>query len=98
MVIPCAYAASAASFLPFSIGVFDGADHVEGGFWQVIVLAVDQALEAFDGVLQVDELAGRAGEHFGHMERLREEALDFSRARDRHLVLFGEFVHSQESR
>ena len=57
---------------PFALldGFFDVADHVEGGFRQVVVLAVDQALEALDGVLQVDQLAGRTGEHFGDEERL----------------------------
>src|SRR5579871_1660848 len=58
--------------------LLDGADHVEGGLRQVIVFALDQALEALDGILQVDELAGRAGEHFGDMERLRQEALDLA--------------------
>src|SRR4051812_47699246 len=40
--------------------LLDGADHVEGSLRQVVVLAVDQALEALDGVGEVDELAGRA--------------------------------------
>src|SRR6185437_9966747 len=54
----------------------DRSDHVESGFRQVVVLAFDQTLEALDGVLQVDELARRAGEDFGDVERLRQEALD----------------------
>src|SRR3712207_9159656 len=51
----------------------DGADHVEGGFGEVVIVAVHNALEALDGVFQADQLAGRAGEHFGDMERLRQE-------------------------
>src|SRR5258708_40235758 len=66
----------------------DGADHVEGGFGQVIVFAFAQALEAADGVGEVDEHARRAGEHFGDVERLRQEALDFPRPGDGELVLF----------
>src|SRR5580693_7763146 len=51
-------------------GFVDGADHIEGGFRQMIVFAFDQALEAFDGILQVDELARRTGEYFGDEEWL----------------------------
>src|SRR5580693_7037623 len=67
--------------------LIDRADHVEGGLGQVIVFALDQALEAADGVGQIDEHAGRAGEHFGDMERLRQEALDLAGASDSELVL-----------
>src|SRR6516164_1096073 len=63
--------------------LLDGADHVEGGLRQVIVLTLAQALEAADGVGKLDEHAGRAGEDFGDMERLRQEALDLAGARDR---------------
>src|SRR3954447_18586188 len=49
--------------------LLNGAHHVEGGLRQVVVLTLDQALEALDGVLQRDELAGRAGEHLGDEER-----------------------------
>ncbi len=35
--------------------LFDGADHVEGGFREVVVLAGDEALEALDGVFERDE-------------------------------------------
>ena len=51
-------------------GLFDPADHVEGGFRQVVVFALDDALEAGDGVFDVDQLAGRAGEDFGDVEGL----------------------------
>ena len=62
---------------------FDAADHVERLLRQVVVLAVDDRLEAADRVLQRDVLARRAGEDLGDRERLREEALDFARAADR---------------
>src|ERR1051326_6772469 len=70
--------------------LLDGADHVEGGLRQVVVLALAEALKTADGVFERDEYAGRAGEHFGDVERLRQEALDFPRARHRELVLLGE--------
>src|SRR6185312_10021551 len=54
-------------------GVLDGADHVEGGFRQVVVLAVADALEALDGVFDRHQHARRAGEHFGDVEGLRHE-------------------------
>src|SRR5258708_28412243 len=68
--------------------LLDGADHVEGGLRQVIVFALAQTLEAADGVGEVDEDAGRAGEHFGDMEGLRQEALDLAGAPDGNLLLF----------
>src|SRR5579863_1027131 len=74
--------------LGFLDGFLDGADHVEGLFRQVVVLAGHDALEAADGVLQGHVLAGRAGEHFGHRERLGQEALDLARTLHRLLVLF----------
>src|SRR5258708_5213874 len=66
-------------------GFFDGADHVEGGLRQVIVFAIADRAETLDGVGEVDELSGRAGEDFGHMERLRQESLDLAGAGDRDL-------------
>src|SRR4249919_3155984 len=77
-------------------GFFDAADHVERLLRQVVHLAVDDRLEAADRVLQRNVLARRAGEHFGHVEGLREEALDLARARHRLLVLFGQLVHAQD--
>src|SRR5215831_1768914 len=76
-------------------GLLDGADHVEGGLRQVVVLAFAQPLEAADGVGELDEHAGRTGEHFGDVERLRKKALDLAGARDRELVLFRELVHAE---
>src|SRR5947207_8843717 len=76
-------------------GFFNGADHVEGGFRQVIVLAFADGTEALDGVGEIDELAGRTGEYFGHEERLRQEALDLAGAGHGDLVLFGQFVHAE---
>src|SRR3546814_3926163 len=59
----------------------DAADHVEGSFGQMVIFAIDHRLEALDRVFQLDELAGDAGEHFGHVEGLRQEALDLAGAR-----------------
>src|ERR1700754_1552788 len=71
--------------------LFDGADHVEGGFRQVIILAFAEIAETLDGVGELNELAGRAGEDFGDVERLRQEALELARARHGELVLFRQF-------
>src|ERR1700733_8724504 len=75
--------------------LIDVADHVEGGFRQVIVLAFTDGTEALDGVGQFDELAGRSCEDFGDEEWLRQEALDLARPGDGDLVLFGQFVHAE---
>src|SRR5258708_34328710 len=61
----------------------------------MIVLAFAKPAETLDGVGEVDELARRAGEDFGNMERLRQEALDLARARHRDLVFFRELVHAE---
>src|SRR6202171_2400635 len=73
-------------------GLFDGADHVEGGFRQVIVFAFANPTETLDGVGEVDELARRSRKDFGDEERLRQEALDLAGGGDGDLVLFGQFV------
>ncbi len=50
--------------------LFDGSYHVERGLRQVIIFAFAESLEAFDGVLQIDQLAGGTREHFRDVERL----------------------------
>ena len=52
------------------LGFFDRSDHVESGFRQIVVFAVDNRTEPFDGVFQFNILARRAGEDFRHEERL----------------------------
>src|SRR5947208_16936318 len=76
-------------------GFLDGADHVESGFRQVIVLAFADRAETLDGVSELDERALRPGEDFGDVERLRQEALDLAGAGHRDLVVFGPFVHAE---
>src|SRR5258708_37928412 len=75
--------------------LFDGADHVESLLRQMIVLAFAKPAETLDGVGEVDELARRAGEDFGSMERLRQEALDLARARHCDLGLLRELLHPE---
>src|ERR1700722_9864615 len=57
----------------------DAADHVERLLRQMVDVAVDDHLEAADGFLQRHVLARRTGKHFGHVGRLREEALALAR-------------------
>src|SRR5881392_1044500 len=73
----------------------DRADHVEGLLGQVIALSGHDHLEAADRLGQRHVLAGRAREHFGNVERLRQEALDLARAGHGQLVLGREFVHAE---
>src|SRR5690349_788202 len=58
--------------------VLDAAGHVEGALRDVVVLAVDDLLEALDRVGDRHVLALEAGELLGDEERLREEALDLA--------------------
>src|SRR6267143_3805441 len=63
--------------------LLDRADHVEGLLGERVAFARHDHLEAPDRVLQLDVLAFLSGEVLRHAERLRQEALDFPRARDR---------------
>src|SRR5204863_3272620 len=70
--------------------LIDRADHVEGLLGQRIVLPADDALEAADGVLERHDLAVLAGEHLGHVEGLRQEALHLAGTVHGELVLLGQ--------
>src|SRR5262249_52280465 len=72
----------AGELLGLGHGFLDGADHVEGRLRQMVIFAVAQTLEALDRIRQLDEHARPAGEDFGHMEGLRQEALDLAGAGD----------------
>src|SRR5947209_914422 len=76
--------------------VVDGALQQERGLRDVVVLALEDLLEAPDrlGDRHVD--AGGPGELLGDVERLREEALDAARAADDELVLVGELVDAED--
>ena len=76
--------------------VVDAALHTEGLLGQVVVLALDDLLEAAHRLLQRHELARDAGELLGHEERLRQELLDLAGPAHGHLVLVGELVHAQD--
>ena len=76
--------------------LLDRALHVEGALGDVVVLAVDDLLERAHRLLDRHVLARAAGELLGDEERLREEALDLARARDRLLVLVGELVDPED--
>src|SRR5690606_29900209 len=63
---------------------------------KMIVISSAKALEALDGVGEIDQLARRAGEDFSHEERLRQEAFDLAGAGHGELVFFRQFVHAQD--
>ena len=83
-------------FFAFFDGLLDRAYHVERGFWQIIILAFDNAFEALDRIFDGDEHARRAGENFGDVEWLREETLNLTRAGNGEFVVFRELVHAQD--
>lgn len=60
-------------FLGFLDRFFDAADHVERLFWQVVVVTVEDAFEASNGVFQGNVFTRGTGEDFSHEERLRQE-------------------------
>src|SRR5437868_14677382 len=73
----------------------DGADHVEGLLRQVVVLALEDLLEAAHGLVPGHVLALPAGEALGDAERLGQEALHLARARHRLLVVFRQLLHAE---
>src|ERR1700722_16319898 len=76
-------------------GFVDRADHVERLLRQMITLTFHDHLEAADGFLQRHVLARRAREDFRDVERLRQETLDLTSARNGELVFRREFIHAQ---
>src|SRR3954466_8452888 len=76
--------------------VVDRALEQERRLRQVVVLAVEDLAERAHGLADGHVGAGRARELLGHMERLREEALDLARALDEHAVLVGELVDAED--
>src|SRR3954452_15995675 len=70
--------------------VVDGALEQEGGLRDVVVLAVEDLGEAAHLLPDRQVRAGRPLELLGHVEGLREEALDPAGAPDDDLVLVGE--------
>jgi hypothetical protein len=77
-------------------GVVEGADVHERALGQVVALAVAEALEGVDRLLERECDALEAGEDFGDVEGLREEALDLAGAADGPLVLFAQFVDAED--
>src|SRR5262249_39930689 len=82
--------------LRFFLRLFDGAYHVERLLGQRAALAVDDHLEALDGVLQRHVLSRRAGKVLRHREGLRQETLNFACARHGKLVFGRELVHAED--
>src|SRR3954467_8208601 len=70
--------------------------HVEGLLRDVVVLPFDDAAEAFHCVFDLDVTARRTGELLCHEERLRQELLHLAGAGDRDLLIFAQFVDTQD--
>ena len=58
----------------------------------VVVIAFDNCLETFHGIGDLHVASGRAGELFGDVKRLRQEALNLASASDGEFLIFGQFV------
>mmetsp|Transcript_10743 Transcript_10743/g.25675 ORF Transcript_10743/g.25675 Transcript_10743/m.25675 type:complete len:533 (+) Transcript_10743:41-1639(+) len=79
-----------------ALDLLDVADHVEGRLGEVVVLAVDQARERRDALVERHELARGAGEDLSDVEGLAHELLDLAGAGDRDLVVLTQLVHSED--
>src|SRR5208337_4435730 len=69
--------------------------HVKRLFWNFVVLAFVDFLEAFYRIGDFYVAAGRAGKLFGYVERLREESLNLAGSRHRYFLIFTQFVNAQ---
>src|SRR5207245_6856934 len=74
----------------------DGAHHVEGLLRQIVVLALEDFLESAHSLGPGHVLPLAAGESLRDAERLREKSLNLARTRYRLLVVFGEFLHTED--
>merc|ERR1712024_147851 len=63
----------------------------------MIVLASQDSLEARDGLVNGDKLAGVVGEDLSDLERLGEESLNLPGSGHLQLVLLGQLVHTKDS-
>src|SRR5476649_1883214 len=82
-------------FLGFFDGFIDRAYHVERLLWQVIEFAGCDHFEALDRIFQRNVFTWRTGKHFSNVERLRQETLHLTCARDQQFVFRRQFVHTQ---
>src|SRR4051794_27240326 len=82
--------------LRVGLDVLDAAAHEERLLRILVELALGQAAERVDGLVERDELARDAGELLGHEERLRQEALDPTGPVDQDAVLLGQLVDAQD--
>src|SRR6202041_736524 len=74
---------------------FDRADHVERLLRNIVVLAFDDFLEAANRVFDLDVFAFEAGELRRDEHRLRQEALDLTRASNGALVFVRKFFDAE---
>src|SRR5215204_3850457 len=78
-----------------SLNLLDPALHVEVPFRHAVVRAVEDLLEAADGVGDGDLTSFAPGEHLRGAERLTQKPLDLAGAEHRHLVLRRQLVHPE---
>src|SRR6478672_8114745 len=74
---------------------FDCSNHVERLLRKIVVFAVNNLTEASNRIFQFHILSLQARKLFGYVERLREEPLNLSSARDNQLIFVGQFIETQ---
>ena len=60
------------------------------------MLAVENLLEALDGIFHLDEFTGDIGKYFRHVERLGQKTLDFPSPGNGDLIFLGKFIHPED--
>src|SRR2546421_2555523 len=74
----------------------DRAHHVEGLLRQIVVLALEDLLEAAHSLASGHVLAFATGEPLGDAEGLGEKALNLARPRHRLFVIFRQLLHAED--
>src|SRR5262245_40123754 len=93
--LPASSLRPAASGSRLRVDLLDAALHVEVPFGHLVVLAVEDFLEALDGIGHRHLTALAAREDLRRAERLAEETLNPSRPVDGQLVFRRQFVHAK---
>src|SRR6188508_2634737 len=76
--------------------LLDAADVQERLLGDLVELALEDRVEALDGLVDRHELALDTREHLGDEERLREEFLDLAGPVDGEAVLVGQLVQAED--
>ena len=83
-------------FLGLLFYFFNRSDHVECLLGHIVVLSFDNSLESFYCICGLDIFAGLTCKGFCNMERLAQEPLEFPCPCNNYLVIFRQFLDTED--